>query len=60
ISVTDTQSQKVYLFDSNAKLLPNFPVYGTSGIDLENIDKDPPLEFVVQAEKNSVIIYEIN
>lgn len=60
ISVTDTQSQKVYLFDSNAKLLPNFPVYGTSGIDLENIDKDPQLEFVVQSEKNSVIVYEIN
>jgi hypothetical protein len=60
ISVTDTQSQKVYLFDSNANLLPNFPVYGNSGIDLENIDKDAALEFVVQSEKNAVILYEMN
>ncbi|NER18684.1 hypothetical protein [Spongiivirga citrea] len=60
VSVTDTQAKKVYVFDSNAKLLPNFPVYGTSMIDMENIDKDRSPEFIVQGEEDSILIYGIN
>ncbi|MGY0391866.1 ribonuclease HII [Bizionia sp. KMM 8389] len=60
VSVTDKQTQKVYLFDSNAKLLPNFPVYGTSEIDMANIDKGRNLEFVTKADNNSILIYEIH
>ena len=60
ISITDLQTQKVYLFDSNAKLLYNFPVYGNSTIELDNIDKDRNLEFVTKGENNSIIIYQIN
>ncbi|MCB4809658.1 ribonuclease HII [Tamlana sp. 62-3] len=60
ISVTDLQAHKVYLFDSQSKLLANFPVYGNSSIDLNNIDKDKNLEFVTKGESNSIIIYQIN
>lgn len=60
VSVTDLQSQKVYLFDSNAELQNNFPVYGTSAIELDNLDKDRNLEFVTKGESNSVLIYQIN
>jgi hypothetical protein len=60
VTVTDLQTQKVYLFDSNAKLLSNFPVYGTSQIDMENIDKDNNLEFVTKGESNTILIYQIN
>ncbi|MEJ2113262.1 MAG: ribonuclease HII [Flavobacteriaceae bacterium] len=60
ITVTDLQAQKVYLFDSQAKLLSNFPVYGNSVITLENIDSDRNLEFVVKGESNSILIYKIN
>jgi hypothetical protein len=60
VTVTDLQTQKVFLFDSQAKLLPNFPVYGNSAITLDNINKDRNLEFVVKGENNSVIIYKIN
>ena len=60
IAVTDLQTQKVYLFDSNAKLLPNFPVYGNSAITLDNIDSDRDLEFVTQGDKNAIILYKIN
>lgn len=59
ITVTDTQAKKVYMFDSNAKLFPNFPVYGTSAVSLGNMDKDPKLEFTVKGENNSVLIYEM-
>ena len=59
ISLTDTQSHKVYLYDSNADLFPNFPVYGNSVIDLGNMDQDDALEFVVKGEENSILIYQI-
>ncbi|MFD1615567.1 ribonuclease HII [Gelatiniphilus marinus] len=60
VSVTDLQSQKTYLFDSQAKPISNFPVYGNSPIELNNIDKDRNLEFVVKGESNAIILYQIN
>jgi len=60
ISTTDRQTQKVLLYDSNAKLQDNFPVYGTSAIDLDNIDNDSKLEFVTKGERNSILVYKIN
>lgn len=60
ISITDIQAKKVYLYDSNAVLFPNFPVYGNSAMTLGNMDKDPNLEFVVQGEDNGILIYQIN
>ena len=60
VTITDTQAKKVFLYDSNAELLPNFPVYGNSVISMGNMDKDPNLEFVVQGEDNSILIYQIN
>lgn len=60
VSTTDLQSHKTYLFDSQSKLLPNFPVYGNSSIELENIDKDKNLEFVTIGDSNAIILYQIN
>ncbi|GAA4798807.1 ribonuclease HII [Litoribaculum gwangyangense] len=60
VSITDLQSHKIYLFDSQSKLLDNFPVYGNSSIELDNMDKDRNLEFVTKGESNSIILYQIN
>ncbi|GGG42535.1 ribonuclease HII [Bizionia arctica] len=60
VSVTDLQSKKIYLFDSQAKPIENFPVYGNSRIILDNIDKDSNLEFVTKGDNNSILIYQIN
>jgi len=60
ITLTDLQTQKVYLFDSQSRLLSNFPVYGNSTMDLANIDSDNRLEFVVKGESNSIIVYKKN
>lgn len=60
VSVTDLQSQKVLLFDSQAKPIANFPVYGKSTIDLDNIDKDNNLEFITKGDSDSILLYEIN
>ena len=59
VSVTDTQAHKVYLFDSNGKLLPGFPVYGNSRIDLAHADRGNDVDLVVQGDDDSVLVYEI-
>ena len=60
VSVTDLQNQKIYLFDSQAQPIPNFPVYGTSIIDLLDMDNDNKLELVAKDQDNSIIVYGIN
>lgn len=59
ISLTDLQTQKVFVFDSNAELLPGFPVYGTSGINLNNADIDQRPEFVVKGGDKEVLMYKL-
>lgn len=60
VSTTDLQSNRIFLFDSQAKSIPNFPIYGDSEIVLDNIDKDRNLEVVVKGGENSIIVYQIN
>ena len=58
ISLTDLQTQKVYIFDSNAELLAGLPVYGTSKINLNNADIDNRPEFVVNGGEKEVLLYK--
>lgn len=60
VTITDLQSQKVYLFDSQAKPIPNFPVFGNSIIDLADINGDKTLEIVVLGKKDELITYKLN
>ncbi|UJH66476.1 ribonuclease HII [Allomuricauda sp. SCSIO 65647] len=60
VAVTDIQSQKVYLFDSQAKSIANFPVFGSSTIDMADIDSDRKLELVAKDQDNSIIVYKMN
>ena len=59
ISVTDLDTRKVYLFDSNATILEKFPVYGQSKISATNMDSDKNIEFAVKGEDNSILIYKM-
>lgn len=60
VSVTDLQSQKVFLFDSQAQPIANFPVFGSSSIDLNDIEGDKKLELTVQTDKNVITTYKFN
>lgn len=60
VAITDLQAKKAYLFDSQGKLRPNFPVYANAPINLDNIDKDKSLEFVTKGDTNTIILYQIN
>jgi len=60
VAVTDLQSQKIHLYDSQAKLIANFPVYGSSLIDMIDMDNDRKLELVTKDQENSLIVYKLN
>lgn len=59
IAITDLQAQRVYVFNEKAELLPGFPVYGTSQIDLGNVDIDQRMEFAVRGEENEILLYKL-
>ena len=60
VSVTDIQNQKIYLFDSQAKPIRNFPVFGNSVIDMVDMENDRKLELVAKDQENSLIVYKMN
>ncbi|MEM9077521.1 MAG: ribonuclease HII [Bacteroidota bacterium] len=60
VSVTDIQNQKIYLFDSQAKPIPNFPLFGNSVIDMVDMDGDKKLEIAAKDQDNSLIVYKLN
>jgi hypothetical protein len=57
VSTTDLQTQKLYLFDSKAKLINNFPVFATANSDLNNTNN---LEIVTKGDTNSILFYTTN
>lgn len=59
VTVTDLQSKKVYLFDSQAKSISNFPVFGTSAAELQKLDKSKGLELITQADDKTIIVYKL-
>jgi hypothetical protein len=60
VTTTDLQSKKVYLFDSQAKPIANFPVFGTSAADLQNLDKDSGLELITQSDNKNIVVYKLH
>ena len=60
VAVTDIQNQKIHLYDSQGKPIPNFPVYGNSFVDMADMDNDRKLELVAKDQENSIIVYGIN
>lgn len=60
VGITDLQAHRVYVFDSEAKPLDGFPVYGNSIMDIQNMDNQGGLELVVKGEEDSILIYQVN
>ncbi len=60
ISITDLQQQRTYVYNSLGELLPNFPVYGTSVMDIGDATNNGRPNGVVKGEDNGVVLYELN
>ncbi len=59
VSVTDLDLKKIYLFNSDGSPIENFPIYGTSVIDI-NTKKNKSKQLVTLGEKNEILVYSIN
>ena len=58
VAVTDRQAKKVYLYDANAQLLPNFPVYGSHAVSMTAASSKGGIRFAVQGDSDRVLVYE--
>ncbi|MCM4156603.1 hypothetical protein [Gramella sp. AN32] len=58
VGITDLQTSQVFIFDQDAQLLPGFPVYGTSEINISHANPDTKKELIVKGEDNEILIYE--
>jgi hypothetical protein len=59
ISITETQENKVYVYDSTGSLIIGFPVFGTSIASISESSKKGELKIVVRGEKNEIIKYSL-
>jgi hypothetical protein len=59
ISITETQENKVYVYDSAGSLINGFPVFGTSAASITESSKKGGLKIVVRGEKNEIIEYSL-
>ena len=59
VTTTDLQTKKIYLFDSQGKPIPNFPIYGTSEAILTNLDSDRNLELVTLSDSKTILTYKL-
>ncbi|WP_179008796.1 ribonuclease HII [Winogradskyella forsetii] len=60
VTTTDLQSKKVYLFDSQAKSIPNFPVFGSASATLVKLDGERGLELITQSDDKTIVVYKIH
>ena len=59
ILITETQENKVFVYDTAGSLLNGFPVFGTSTASISNSSKKGGLKIVVRGEKNEIIEYSL-
>ncbi len=59
ISITETQENKVYLYNKLGELSNGFPLFGTSTIDLGDATKKGKTNFVVKGDAKNILLYEI-
>jgi hypothetical protein len=60
ISITETQENKLYVYNKSGSLISGFPVYGTSIIDLGDLTKNGKTNFVVKGAAKNILLYEIH
>jgi len=56
ITITDTQAERVFVFNEKAELLPGFPVYGISRANILSIGKKNFLS--VRGDDKGIVLYE--
>src|SRR5690554_258727 len=60
VTTTETQENKVYVFDTNANLINGFPVYGTSEASMSKSSSRNGFSLSVKGDSKDVIVYDVN
>ncbi|RNC87616.1 MAG: hypothetical protein ED556_00020 [Winogradskyella sp.] len=60
VSVTDLQSKKVFLYDSQSKPIKNFPVFGVASAELVDLDNKKKLKLITQTDSKTILVYNLN
>lgn len=56
----DQDTQNIYVYNSLGKLVSDDPLFGSSEVDIADLDKNKSLEMVVQGQADEVLIYSID
>ena len=57
ISITDSQNEKVYLFNKELEGIPKFPIYGTGAAKLQDMNGNGELNILCQQNKQTIVVY---
>lgn len=60
VTITETQENKVYVFDKNGNSINGFPVYGTSEASLGKSGSKNGINLTVKGDSKGVIVYAID
>lgn len=59
VSVTDLQESKVYVYNTLGELLPNFPIYGNSKMEIGDATNNGKPNGVVKGEDDGILLYRL-
>jgi len=59
ISITEIQEKKVYVFEKSGEMLNGFPIYGTSEIDMGDVNKNGMIDILVGGGEKEVLLFEL-
>ena len=56
----DQDTQNIFVYNSEGRLLKNLPFFGRSMVDIADTNSNGKLELVTQGQDNEVLIYNLN
>ncbi len=59
ISITETQENKISLYNKLGEIITGFPVFGTSSIDLGDATKNGKINFITKGGTKEILLFEL-
>ena len=59
MALHNRENNTILMLNKSGEALKNFPVYGSSSIDMADMNRNKKSNFVVQGQANEVLIYQI-
>jgi hypothetical protein len=59
VAITETQEKKVYVFEMSGEILPGFPIYGTTSIDIGDVNNNGTVEILTGGGDKDILLFEL-